>query len=245
MLRVTVWNENIHEKEMPEVRAIYPEGIHGALAAYLNTLEGVEARTATLDQPDCGLPDEVLNSTDVLLWWGHCGHHLVPDELARKVANRVLSGMGLIVLHSGHYSKPFGLLMGTTCSLRWREGDFERVWCVNPGHPIAQGVPAWFELEQEEMYGEHFDVPQPTSWSMRAGSGAASCSVPAAAGTAARARCFISSRGMKLTRPTTIPTYSGSSAMPSAGRRHTLEKHAGMLPYGGKHGRAVCRRARR
>ena len=161
MIRVTVWNENIHDREMQEVKELYPLGIHGTLAAYLNTLEGVEARTATLEQPECGLSDEVLNNTDVMIWWGHCGHHLVPDELARKVADRVLRGMGLIVLHSGHYSKPFRLLMGTTCSLRWRDGDFERVWCMNPGHPIAEGVPAWFELEKEEMYGEHFDIPNP------------------------------------------------------------------------------------
>ena len=146
MIRVTVWNENIHDREVQEVKDLYPLGIHGTLAAYLNTLEGVEARTATLEQPECGLPDEVLNNTDVMIWWGHCGHHLVPDELARKVADRVLGGMGLIVLHSGHYSKPFRLLMGTTCSLRWRDGDFERMWCMNPGHPIAEGVPAWFEL---------------------------------------------------------------------------------------------------
>ena len=134
MIRVTVWNENIHDREVQEVKELYPLGIHGTLAAYLNTLEGVEARTATLEQPECGLPDEVLNNTDVMIWWGHCGHHLVPDELARKVADRVLGGMGLIVLHSGHYSKPFRLLMGTTCSLRWRDGDFERMWCMNPGH---------------------------------------------------------------------------------------------------------------
>ena len=161
MIRVTVWNENIHEKEMPEVLALYPHGLHGELAGYLNTVEGLQVRTATLDEPECGLTDEVLNDTDVLIWWGHAGHHLVPDELARKVADRVLLGMGLIVLHSGHMSKPFRLLMGTTCTLRWRDGDFERLWCVNPGHPIAEGLPPCFELETEEMYGEFFDIPQP------------------------------------------------------------------------------------
>lgn len=160
MIRVTVWNENFHDKE-PAVQAIYPLGLHGTLAAYLGTLEDVEVRTATLDQPDCGLPDEVLENTDVMLWWGHVRHHEVPDALARKVADRVLRGMGLIVLHSGHYSKPFQMLMGTTCSLRWRDGDFERVWCLNPSHEIAQGVPAWFDLGTEEMYGEFFDVPAP------------------------------------------------------------------------------------
>lgn len=162
MIRVTVWNENVHDRECAEVKELYPLGLHGTIAAYLNTCEAeLEVRTATLDQPDCGLPDEVLDNTDVLIWWGHCAHNQVPDELANKVKERVLLGMGLIVLHSGHYSKPFRMLMGTTCSLRWRDGDFERVWCVNPGHPIARGIPACFELEQEEMYGEHFDIPQP------------------------------------------------------------------------------------
>lgn len=160
-MNVTIWNENIHDREDPAVKALYPLGIHGTLAAYLETLPGLTVRTATLDQPACGLPPEVLDKTDVLLWWGHCAHEQVPDELARRIVDRVLSGMGLIVLHSGHHSKPFRLLMGTSCSLRWRDGDFERLWCVSPGHPIAAGVPACFELPDEEMYGEFFDIPQP------------------------------------------------------------------------------------
>ena len=111
MIRVTVWNENVHEKEIPEVTRLYPQGIHGELAAYLHTLGDIEVRTATLDDPDCGLTDEVLDNTDVMMWWGHCAHDRVPDEIARKVADRVLLGMGLIVMHSGHYSKPFRLLI--------------------------------------------------------------------------------------------------------------------------------------
>ena len=161
MIRVTVWNENYHEKEIPEVTQLYPGGLHTYIAAYLNTLDGIEARTATLDEPECGLSDEVLENTDLLIWWGHALHHQVPDEIAAKVVNRVLRGMGFIALHSAHYSKPFTRLMGTSCSLRWRDNEFERVWCVNPGHPIAEGIPPCFVLEKEEMYGEFFDVPQP------------------------------------------------------------------------------------
>ncbi len=71
--------------------------------------------------------------------------------------------MGFIALHSAHFAKPFKLLMGTSCSLRWRDNEYERVWCVNPGHPIAGGIPPYFELENEEMYGEFFDIPQPES----------------------------------------------------------------------------------
>lgn len=160
MLRVTVWNENLHDQS-PDIRAIYPQGLHGEIAGFLKELDGVEVRTATLDQPDCGLPDEVLENTDVLLWWGHMAHEKVPDELARRVADRVLRGMGFIPLHSAHMSKPFRLLMGTSGALRWRAGEFERIWCVNPSHPIAAGIPACFVLEHEEMYGELFDIPQP------------------------------------------------------------------------------------
>ena len=161
MIRVTVWNENFHEREIPRVTEVYPGGLHGAIAGFLGKNDDMNVHTATLDQPACGLPDEVLDNTDVLLWWGHARHDQVPDELAQKVQEHVLKGMGFIALHSAHYSKPFTRLMGTSCSLRWRDGEYERVWCVNPGHPIAEGLPPCFELAQEEMYGEYFDIPQP------------------------------------------------------------------------------------
>ena len=205
MIRVTVWNENIHDREVQEVKDLYPLGIHGTLAAYLNTLEGVEARTATLEQPECGLPDEVLNNTDVMIWWGHCGHHLVPDELARKVADRVLGGMGLIVLHSGHYSKPFRLLMGTTCSLRWRDGDFERMWCMNPGHPSPKVSPLGLSWKRKRCTASISIFPIRMKSSSAAGSAAASCSAPAAAGTAGRGRSSTSSPATRQTPPTTTP----------------------------------------
>lgn len=161
-IRVTVWNEFRHEKESENIREIYPEGIHKVLANYLNTLEDVEAVTATLDEPQHGLTDEVLNSTDVMLWWGHMAHHEVSDEIVEKVYNRVLDGMGLIVLHSGHFSKIFRKLMGTTCDLKWREiGEKERLWVMEPGHPIVEGIGEYIELPHEEMYGERFDIPAP------------------------------------------------------------------------------------
>lgn len=157
--RVTVWNEFRHEKNNDEVAKIYPEGIHATLAAALRD-RGFDAGTATLDEPEHGLTEEVLNATDVLLWWGHIAHDEVADEVVERVRGRVLSGMGLIVLHSGHFSKIFKRLMGTTCDLKWRHDDTERLWVVAPGHPIAEGVGEYIELE-EEMYGEHFDVPEP------------------------------------------------------------------------------------
>ncbi len=157
--RVTIWNEYRHEKSDEEVAKIYPEGIHGALAEMLDGA-GFAVSTAALDEPEHGLPEDVLNSTDVLLWWGHLAHDEVSDELVEKVHQRVLGGMGLIVLHSGHFSKIFKKLMGTTCDLKWRLADTERLWVVAPGHPIAEGLGEYIELE-EEMYGEPFDVPQP------------------------------------------------------------------------------------
>lgn len=160
--RVTIWNEYRHEKLSAGIAGIYPEGIHGAIAGYLGKEEDFEIRTATLDEPDHGLSDEVLGSTDVLLWWGHKAHREVKDEIVDKVYKRVLCGMGLIVLHSGHLSKIFTRLMGTSCTLKWREaGENERLWVVEPGHPIAEGVGEYIEIEQEEMYGERFDIPAP------------------------------------------------------------------------------------
>ena len=105
-MKVTIWNENLHEKSNSRVTALYPGGIHGYLKSVLEC-DDIEVTTATLDDPDCGLTDEVLDNTDVLVWWGHMKHHLVPDEVVERVHKRVLAGMGLIVLHSGHFSKIF------------------------------------------------------------------------------------------------------------------------------------------
>lgn len=161
-IRVTVWNEFRHEKQDQEIAAIYPDGIHGAIAHYLRTLPALEVRTATLDEPEHGLTDDVLASTDVLIWWGHMAHGAVSDAVVDKVQDRVLNGMGLVVLHSGHFSKIFKRLMGTTCNLKWREaGEKERLWVVDPSHPIVEGLGEYFEIEHEEMYGERFDIPQP------------------------------------------------------------------------------------
>lgn len=161
MVQVTVWNENRHEKKNPVVRDIYPNGIHGAIAGFLEEA-GFQARTAVLDEPEHGLTDEVLQNTDVLIWWGHLAHGEVSDEVVQKVQQRVLDGMGLIVLHSGHFSKIFKMLMGTSCDLKWREADDrERLWVIDPSHPITNGIGEYIQLEQEEMYGEHFDIPAP------------------------------------------------------------------------------------
>lgn len=162
-VRVTIWNEYRHEKQDENVRKIYPEGIHNAIGSYLKTFDELEVRTATLDEPEHGLTDEVLQTTDVLIWWGHMAHHEVEDAIVNKVYHRVLEGMGIIVLHSGHASKIFGKLMGTAADrLKWREcGEKERLWVVAPNHPIVEGISEFIELEQEEMYGERFEIPDP------------------------------------------------------------------------------------
>ncbi len=162
MIRVTVWNEFRHEKVSEQVRRVYPDGIHGAIAKALAAQGEMEVRTATLDEPEHGLPQGVVDATDVMVWWGHKAHMEVRDEVVERVRQRVLSGMGLIVLHSAHYSRIFKALMGTNCSLRWREaGERERVWNIEPGHPIAAGIGECFEIPHCEMYGERFDIPKP------------------------------------------------------------------------------------
>jgi len=160
--RVTVWGEFRHEKKNPRVAAIYPNGMHEVIAGFLRDGPGLAVGTATLDEPEHGLTEERLAATDVLVWWGHMAHGEVSDEVVARIKTRVWEGMGLIVLHSGHYSKIFKALMGTTCSLKWREStDKERIWTVMPSHPIARGVGEYFEISAEEMYSEPFGIPTP------------------------------------------------------------------------------------
>jgi len=169
-IRVTVWNEFRHEKKNEAVRKVYPDGMHSTIQAALAKQANMQVRTATLDEPEHGLTEAVLKETDVLTWWGHVAHGEVQDAIVDRVQKRVLEGMGLIVLHSGHFSKIFRRMLGTNCSLKWREvGEKERLWVIEPSHPIAQGLGDYFELPHEEMYGERFDVPTPdkvvfTSW---------------------------------------------------------------------------------
>lgn len=161
-IRALVWGENVHEHKSDVVAKLYPQGMHAQIASVLNEAENIEASTATLQEPEHGLTQEKLDQTDVLFWWGHAAHGDVDDEIVERVVRRVWQGMGLIVLHSGHFSKVFKRLMGTACSLKWREaGEKERLWTVNPKHPIAKGLPEHFEIENTEMYGEPFAVPEP------------------------------------------------------------------------------------
>jgi trehalose utilization protein len=163
-LRVLVWGENRHEKLQPNVAEIYPNGMHSTTADGIreNLGTGATVTTATLDDPEHGLTEDVLANLDVLVWWGHAAHAEVADAVVERVHRHVLDGLGLVVLHSGHWSKIFGRLMGTSCTLRWRsDRDRELVWTIDPTHPIAQGVPNPIIIPEQEMYGEFFDVPKP------------------------------------------------------------------------------------
>ncbi|MBU0754212.1 MAG: ThuA domain-containing protein [Planctomycetes bacterium] len=161
-IQVTIWNEGRHEKLHEAVRNVYPNGIHGALADGLQQDPRIICRFAALDEPEHGLSQKMLDDTDVLIWWSHLAHREVEDAVVDRVQARVLAGMGLIALHSTHYSKIFKRLMGTGCSLRWRvAGERERLWNIEPGHPITEGIGEYIELPRTEMYGERFDIPTP------------------------------------------------------------------------------------
>lgn len=161
MIKVTIWNENLHEQRQDEVKAIYPEGIHGCIADFLKKDKNIFVRTATMEEPEHGLTEEILADTDVLIYWGHIAHRDFSDEIAKRIQDHVLQGMGLIALHSAHNAKIMHLLMGTSMTLRWKHGDRERLFTTAPYHPIAQGIPAHFDIPIEEMYGEYFDIPKP------------------------------------------------------------------------------------
>ncbi len=161
MIKVTIWNEFRHEKKYDQVKAIYPNGMHATIKEFLDKNDDITCRLAALDDPDCGLPQEVIDDTDVLIWWGHMAHSEVPNEVVERVTKAVHAGMGLIVLHSGHHSKVFKTLMGTPCSLGWRENEFVRLWVTDPSHPITQGIDRYFELGEEEIYCEPFSIPEP------------------------------------------------------------------------------------
>jgi trehalose utilization protein len=161
MIRVTIWNEFLQEQRKEEVARIYPKGMHGAIADGIRQ-DGFEISCATFNEPEHGLTQEKLDQTDVLIYWGHVEHKGFQDNVVDRICKRVHEGMGLVVLHSGHHSKLFRKLMGTSCDLLWREADEkERLWVMDPSHPIVEGIGPYIDLEEEEMYGEHFDIPTP------------------------------------------------------------------------------------
>lgn len=161
-IHVTIWNEYRHEKTDRAVSDIYPKGIHGAIKDFLDKEPDMAARLTSLDEKEQGLPESLLDETDVLIWWSHIANDEVSEEAVSRVQKRVLSGMGFICLHSAHLSKVFTRLMGTSGSLTWREAnERERLWNINPAHPITRDLGQYFELPHTEMYGEPFGIPEP------------------------------------------------------------------------------------
>jgi len=161
-VRVLVWNEFRHERTEGAACTVYPHGIHTAIADGLQARGGVAVRTATQDEPEHGLTEEVVAATDVLIWWGHIAQQDVRDDVVARVQRRVLEGMGMILLHASLGAKIFKALLGTSGTHTWREaGEKERLWNVAPAHPITHGIGAYFELPRTEMYGEYFDIPAP------------------------------------------------------------------------------------
>lgn len=155
-MKITVFCEKV---DNPEAVKIYPEGFGKAIADVFG--EDVTLVTQNWGEDGSKLLD-VLEDTDVLVWWAHCMHASVSDEVSAAVCDRVRRGMGFIALHSAHLCKPLKGLLGTTCTLKWREsGDNERLWVVAPGHPIVEGIGEYADVEKEEMYGEYFDIPTP------------------------------------------------------------------------------------
>jgi trehalose utilization protein len=163
-INVSIYNEFLHETTVESVRAIYPQGIHGAIKGFLEKDETIGTiRCATLPDHRETLSQAVLDDTDVMIWWGHMRHHEVDDGVAAAVVQRVIDGMGLVALHSAHASKPFQRLLGTdTYNLRWREaGEKARLWTIIKNHPIARGLGETFVVPHDETYGEPFGIPQP------------------------------------------------------------------------------------
>ena len=161
MIRVTIWNEYIHERELPEIAAVYPEGIHNQIASFLSLDSELTIRCSTLQDPDQGLSEDILNDTDVLIYWAHCAHEEVSDETVERVVKHIRRGMGFIGLHSAHYCKILRNILGTTMTLNWKDDDSERLFVTCPSHPIAAGIDSVIELPDEELYGEYFDIPKP------------------------------------------------------------------------------------
>jgi len=162
--KVVVWSEGTANVD-PGSKGIYPQDINTAIADGLKPLEarGWEIVKASLNDPDQGISQALLESTDVLIWWGHKKHGEVKDELVERIAARVNAGqMGFIGTHSAHFSKPLKKLLGTPCS--WGEyvadGTSAEIIVKEPNHPICKGVTN-FKLPKIERYGEPFKCPTP------------------------------------------------------------------------------------
>lgn len=100
-LKVLVWDER-----QPAQKQAYREGLGARVARHLRGCEGVEVTEALLDDPGQGLAS--LDAMDVVVWWGHVRHAEIETATALRVVERIRSGrLGLVALHSAHWSRPF------------------------------------------------------------------------------------------------------------------------------------------
>jgi trehalose utilization protein len=167
-IRVTIFCEHNQDRYEP-VKSVYPDGMHAAIAGAYDEESGFRVTIATQDMPEHGLSKEVLNETDVLIWWSHIDNNLLSDAVANEVCKRVVrDGMGFVALHSACYSKPWQRLLGIEYEAgewgRFRtmpKGEKERLWVVTPGHAICEGIGDCIEIPQDEMYGEPMLMPDP------------------------------------------------------------------------------------
>ncbi len=102
-VRVLVWDER--QKEQKQV---YANFLGNEIANHLRSRQGFTVQSVGLDDPQQGLPDEVLDQAQVLIWWGHVRHTEIKPEKGRQIVERVKAGkLALIALHSAHWSTPF------------------------------------------------------------------------------------------------------------------------------------------
>jgi trehalose utilization protein len=161
-IRVTVWNEFLDEKRWPEIMTLYPGGVHGYLGQLLRQDERFDVKIRCLQDACFGLDEQTLNETDVLIYYSHVHKQEPSEAVLAQIIQRVQNGMGIIFLHSGLFSKLASRLIGPRGKASYREyAEKERVWVIERGHPIAQGLDAYFEFPQSEMYGDPCDIPTP------------------------------------------------------------------------------------
>ena len=183
MTKVTVFNENLQETSGDDVvnlvhyetedyrefllnsagkiTKVHPQGIHMTLKSIFDECDDMAVRTVTMDMPEFGFSQEVLDDTDVLVLWAHLAHEKITDEIAERIKNRVHEGMGFLCLHSAHQCKPLHKLIGVSTIPKWRMEDACKIYCIEPNHPIAKDIPDMFELEAEQVYCEPFDITTP------------------------------------------------------------------------------------
>lgn len=102
-VRVVVWDE-----QQPQQKEVYDNFLGNAIAKYLKGRSGLAVQSVKLGDPEQGLSADVLGACDVLVWWGHVRQAEIKPETGKKLVERIKAGtLGLLALHSAHWSTPF------------------------------------------------------------------------------------------------------------------------------------------